>query len=119
MFLKSLKSGVPSICSSAFDFSRWWDRNSIKFIDAQAGKLVLLHLGALVRSLDCLGRELRERRWPFDAAMTQRWNDRARQWSLSHIDNPEVGDRPYEFLGKMNNPEDRSRIELLLSDEQV
>ncbi len=95
--------------------SRWWDRNSIKFIDARGGKLcfcIWVHLFNRWLAWDAAtGAEI-----AIDAAMTQRWNDRARQWSLKQIQGKQGDDTPYEFLGKLKNPDDRSLIESVLSD---
>ncbi|MBN1360748.1 MAG: hypothetical protein JW993_09160 [Sedimentisphaerales bacterium] len=95
--------------------SRWWDRISIKFFDSQAGKLrfcIWLHLFVRWTTWDpSTGREV-----VVDDTMTQRCNAKARRWALEQIEAKQGGDCPYEFLGKLRNPEDRPLIELLLSD---
>jgi hypothetical protein len=97
--------------------SRRWDENSIKFLDTLAGKLyfcVWLHL------FDCWitwnpdnGEEVK-----VNDRMVAQWNNKARLWSIKEIEKKYHGNTPYEFLGKLRNPNDRSLIEKLLSDEQ-
>jgi hypothetical protein len=95
--------------------SRWWDTNSIKFFDAQGGRL---HFCIWVCLLDrwvawdvTTGREV-----TIDSAMSRRLNDEARRWSLSQIQEGKGGNAPWLFLTKRKNPEDRPVIEALLSD---
>jgi hypothetical protein len=50
--------------------------------------------------------------------MVQRWNKKGRRWALNEIrEKTKFHLLAYEFLGNLKNPEDRSLIEKLLSDE--
>jgi len=96
--------------------SRWWDKNSIKFFDTSVGKLyfcVWLHLfDRWVAWNPANGEEVK-----VDNKMTKRWNNKARLWSLEELKKKFHADAPYEFLGKLKNPDDRRFIKALLLDE--
>lgn len=97
--------------------SRWWDQNSIKFFDAYGGNLYF-----------CIWLHLFDRWMAWNPAngeevtvsdeMIQKWNDKARLWSIKETEKPYPGDTAYEFLAKLMNREDRPLIEELLSDER-
>lgn len=96
--------------------SRWWDQNSIKFLDKYAGSLYFcIWLDLFDRWITwntTSGKEVR-----VDGKMMKRWNNKARLWSREEIKKKSRGDAPYKFLGNLKNPEDRHLIEKLLSDE--
>jgi hypothetical protein len=97
--------------------SRWWDRNSIKFFDTYLGKLyfcIWLHLFDRWIAWDpTSGEEL-----GVSDEMIEKWNNKARLWSIKEIEKPYPGDTGYEFLAKLKKPDDRPLIEKLLLDEQ-
>ena len=97
--------------------SRWWDQNSIKFLDKYGPSLYFcIWLDLFDRWIvwnTTSGKEVR-----VDDKMMKRWNNKARLWSLEEIKKKFHGDAPYKFLGKLKNPEDRHLIEKLLSDEK-
>jgi hypothetical protein len=96
--------------------SRWWDENSIKFFDTYNGKLhfcIWLHLfDRWIAWNPADGEEVR-----IDDEMVEKWNSTARSWAIQQIQEKSSGDSPYEFLGKLRYPDDRSLVEKLLSDE--
>jgi len=97
--------------------SRWWDQNSIKFLDKYEGRLYFciwldLFNRWIAWSTDD-GKEVR-----IDDKMMKKWNNKARLWSLQEIKKKFHCDAPYRFLGNLKNPEDRRLIEKLLSDEE-
>ena len=97
--------------------SRRWDENSIKFFDTSAGKLyfcVWLHFfDRWIAWNPANGEEVK-----VDDKMIKIWNNKARLWSVKEIEKKYHGDTPYELLGKLRDPSDRSLIEKLLSDEK-
>ena len=97
--------------------SRWWDRNSIKFLDKYSPSLYFcIWLDLFDRWIawnTTSGKEVR-----VDDKMMKRWNNKARLWSREEIKKKSRGDAPYKFLGNLKNPEDRHLIEKLLSDEK-
>ena len=97
--------------------SRWWDRNSIKFFDAYGGDLyfcVWLHLfDRWIAWNPANGAEV-----TVNDEMIEKWNNKARLWSIKEIEKPYPGDTGYEFLAKLKKPDDRPLIEKLLLDEQ-
>jgi len=96
--------------------SRRWGLHSIKFFDTYAGKLyfcIWLHiLDRWMAWNPANGEEVE-----IDEKMVETWNHRARLWALNQIERgTDYYYTPYEFLGKLKNPEDRPLIEQLLSD---
>lgn len=97
--------------------SRRWGLHSIKFFDTYAGKLyfcIWLHiLDRWMAWNPANGEEVE-----VDEKMVESWNRRARLWALHQIETgTDYYYTPYEFLGKLKNPEDRPLIEKLVSDE--
>lgn len=95
--------------------SRWWDENAIKFFDTYKGKLyfcIWLHLfDRWIAWNPADGQEIQ-----VDDEMVEAWNCKARSWAVKQIRENVPGDTPYEFLGKLKNPDDRPFIENLLSN---
>jgi hypothetical protein len=97
--------------------SRRWELHSIEFFDTYAGKLyfcIWLHiLDRWMAWNPANGKEVE-----VDEKMVENWNRRARLWALHQIETgTDYYYTPYEFLGKLKNPEDRPLVEKLLSDE--
>lgn len=94
--------------------SRWWDRNAIKFFDTYNGKLyfcIWLHLfDRWVAWNPIDGKEIQ-----VDDKMVETWYSKARSWAIQQIQEKSSGYTPYEFLGKLKNPDDRPFVEQLLS----
>jgi hypothetical protein len=102
---------IPHFCSS-----RLWGLHSIKFFDTYAGELyfcIWLHILDRWMAWNPTNGEEVE----VDEKMVESWSHRARLWALNQIERgTDYYYTPYEFLGKLKNPEDRPLIEQLLSD---
>lgn len=97
--------------------SRRWNQNSIKFFDTCADRLYFcmwLHLFDRWVAWDpANGKEVK-----VGDRMVKEWNYKGRLWALKEIEKgTDYYYTPYQFLGKLKNPDDRPLIEKLLLDD--